>query len=492
MIGFFKPSEKNTTRLLSYLHQRFWRVELAVFLLAAMMMLWHIRMSFLENYMAWEKNPRMAAPAAVEAATLQWEEVSPDCAVLRNELAADDMSLRIDGKRYHYIHNNGNELPVAHYAGHLLANGCFQKDGLLRIVQKTAGHQWGEIDANGNVVVAPQFSEIHGFGQDGFADVKRGRHTGRIDRKGKIAIPVEFDSIGAFDQNGFAIVERDLLYGCIGKNGKEIIPVSFGCLGNLKNGLMRACRNGKVGYINRQGQTAIPFIYKEGKDFSQGMAWVRKAGQQEWLHINLHGEEAISPEQLAGLEFNARGLALVEIYDLLQGQLFAYVNKSGNVVSPHHYWQFDEANRFGLHRVSAYMSNVADFKWGWVDDMAQEVIPLRFSEAGGFSANGLAAVSLDGRWSYINRHGRLLFPPRFVQARDFSHGLAAVAIETKSGDHRWGYIDQTGKLRIPPRFDSAEDFTSKHTARVEYFGKVFLINATGKTIRKIPLEDEDE
>jgi hypothetical protein len=490
-----------------------------------MMTLWHVRMSLLGNYTAWERSAQRTAPAVSEPATLQGTAVSPDCAALRNELAADGMTLRIDGQHYHYVQNNGNELPVAHYAGHALAHGCFQKDGFLRIVQKTAGNQWGLSDAQGDVIVTPQFSRIHEFNAEGLAFVERENYIGRIDRSGKIVIPVRFSVIGAFDKNGFAKVERGLLYGYIDKNGKEVIPVRFeciglleeglihacqhgkegyidwqgktvvpfayDCLGPLEEGLMRACQNGKVGYIDQQGQTVIPFIYEDGQDFNHGMVWVRKTGQPEWSRINNQGEEVISPGQLAGLKFNAWGLALAEIYVFLQEQIFVYVNKTGHVVSPHHYRQIDEANRYGLRRVSAHVSDAAGLKWGWVNEKAEEVIPLRFDAAEGFAANGLAAVSVDGRWSYVNRHGRVLFPPRFAQARSFSHGLAAIAIETDNGDSRWGFIDQTGKVRIPLSFDYVEDFTSEGSAYVERRGKSFWIDTTGKFLREASPEDEE-
>jgi hypothetical protein len=75
----------------------------------------------------------------------------------------------------------------------------------------------------------------------------------------------------------------------------------------------------------------------------------------------------------------------------------------------------------------------------------------RFSE-------GLASVRIvtpdTHRVGYIDPSGRVVIQPQFDYADDFSEGLAAVTIGTKSG-----YIDKTGRLVIQPLFTSASAFS---------------------------------
>ncbi|MDR2678148.1 MAG: WG repeat-containing protein [Zoogloeaceae bacterium] len=40
-------------------------------------------------------------------------------------------------------------------------------------------------------------------------------------------------------------------------------------------------------------------------------------------------------------------------------------------------------------------------KWGYINARGEEVIPLRFVKAKDFSANGLAAVRVRGKYGYI-------------------------------------------------------------------------------------------
>jgi hypothetical protein len=45
------------------------------------------------------------------------------------------------------------------------------------------------------------------------------------------------------------------------------------------------------------------------------------------------------------------------------------------------------------------------------------------------------------RWGFVDQTGKLVIPPRFLNAGNFSEELAAV--EVCSG---WGYIDRSGKF----------------------------------------------
>jgi hypothetical protein len=86
-------------------------------------------------------------------------------------------------------------------------------------------------------------------------------------------------------------------------------------------------------------------------------------------------------------------------------------------------------------------------------------------EAKPFSG-GLAAVSLHGRWGYIDQDGKWVIPPQFGEggeyeaAGEFSEGLAPVmngGYFSKSA--RFGFIDRTGRYVIAPKFDWAGSFS---------------------------------
>ena len=88
---------------------------------------------------------------------------------------------------------------------------------------------------------------------------------------------------------------------------------------------------------------------------------------------------------------------------------------------------------------------------GFVDRTGKVVIPPRFEGTSNFS-EGLAAVRINGKWSFIDRGGKVI-SPEFDSAGNFSEELAPVNMNGK-----WGFIDKTGKVAIPPQFESVGSF----------------------------------
>ena len=56
----------------------------------------------------------------------------------------------------------------------------------------------------------------------------------------------------------------------------------------------------------------------------------------------------------------------------------------------------------------------------------------------------------------MDRTGRVVIPPQFADAGNFSEGLAAV--QPSETEHKYGYIDTSGKMVIPPQFEMTEIF----------------------------------
>ena len=67
--------------------------------------------------------------------------------------------------------------------------------------------------------------------------------------------------------------------------------------------------------------------------------------------------------------------------------------------------------------------------------------------------DGLAAVSKDGKWGYIDKKGNLAIPLQYDDAKDFSEGRAAV----RKGKF-YGFIDTDGNFLIQPRLIEAAYF----------------------------------
>ena len=71
-----------------------------------------------------------------------------------------------------------------------------------------------------------------------------------------------------------ASVKKNGKWGYIDKQGREIIPFIFDEASSISEGMACVDKNGKYGYIDKQGHEVTPFIFDVASSFSEGMASV--------------------------------------------------------------------------------------------------------------------------------------------------------------------------------------------------------------------------
>ena len=115
-------------------------------------------------------------------------------------------------------------------------------------------------------------------------------------------------------------------------------------------------------------------------------------------------------------------------------------------------------------------------KLGYINKAGKVVVPPQFDRAEQFS-EGLAVVRVGGRrgtCGYINSDGKFAINPQFDDARSFNAGLALVRM-----GKQYGFIDKSGKTVIKPQFNLAEPF-SEGLALVRIGKKYGYISKDGK------------
>jgi hypothetical protein len=63
-------------------------------------------------------------------------------------------------------------------------------------------------------------------------------------------------------------------------------------------------------------------------------------------------------------------------------------------------------------------------------------------------------LAANGLYGYADRSGAVQIPPRFIVARPFYEGFAAVSVK----DYGWGFIQPSGAFQIAPRYAQVTDF----------------------------------
>ena len=302
-----------------------------------------------------------------------------------------------------------------------------------------------------------------------------------IDPVEMMAIPPIYDLVFDFSE-GLAVVSVGGKWGYIDKTGEEVIPLIYDMAFEFSEGLAVVGNGEMFGYIDKTGAEALPFIYYRADSFSEGLAVVmpddvESSYDAHLLYIDKEGNE-ITPKYHSTEPFS-EGMACVQ-----RGIMnFVFIDKEGNEVIP---LSDDRPNRKG-RSFSEGLSLISDpfDVSGFMDKTGAIVIPLEnissSIDVGDFS-EGLASVERIGESysCYIDTTGAQVLDPIYNIANEFTEGLALVSFELE-----WCYIDRTGEVIIEgDDYQWAYDFNEGY-AGVAKDGKVGFLNKEGEMV--VPL-----
>lgn len=327
-------------------------------------------------------------------------------------------------------------------------------------------------------------------------------YQGAMNSSGKIVLPAIYDSVSVVDELLFGQIRRvdKQDWKVFDRYGKRQNPFNHEGFKALKNGLIKARRNGKKGLLNSNGSDASPFIYDNIGEFKNGLAVVLYQGSygvidtkgnwiitpyndqieildniirlkqgSEWKLVDLSGREVIrSYDKLTPLPIGhaKRGRDGFELYDATDSLWLEHTYDSIQVIHEDLYavnrdglfFFFKPSNELSFaldsgvvevgHLSEGLISVLKDGQWGQVDEEGKLRIANRYEAIQPF-AEGLAGVKLIGKWGFINKKENLIVQPIYDQVSPFHKGLSIVV---KGG--KYGLMNQSGKLIL------AENFTS--------------------------------
>ena len=199
-----------------------------------------------------------------------------------------------DSPVYGYIDKMGNEVIPAKFS----IAGEF-KNGIALVDLENY------IDKTGKVLTGNEFEF-----QDKIVIFSQDEKMGLRHLNGKVVVPCNYDVIQNFS-DGMAAVCKGHLWGYVDPLGTFVIPCSYHSSNYYDNGVMddwgeygapdeandfheglvMVMKNRMAGFLNKQGKTVIPFVYKRAKDFSEGLAAVKTS--QKWGFVDKEGNNVI-------------------------------------------------------------------------------------------------------------------------------------------------------------------------------------------------------
>lgn len=303
---------------------------------------------------------------------------------------------------------------------------------------------------------------------------RQGEKWGYVDTHKKIVIPCQFDE-ALFFKNGYAVVKRktfiDNLWevGVLKSNQQFSIPFEAGLIEDRQDFKRLDFLKGVEAYYfsDSTGSTYLSFIFEDGHiaPIPQAPSYAQIISIEESLglifdcmgnmqcgFVDLSGSLVIPIEKLYATPF-FEGLSGFGVWDK-QNEIvrYGFQNKKGEVVIAPIY---EAIGRFAEGLAAVRIGQ----KWSFVDKAGKIIlanvsehsaITLKFSE-GLYFQEGRAAVLRDGKWGFIDKKGDLVVPCIYDDVAAFSEGLAAV----RSGAN-WGFVGRNGEIAID--FQFADDF----------------------------------
>ncbi|MCW3110912.1 MAG: repeat-containing protein [Segetibacter sp.] len=343
--------------------------------------------------------------------------------------------------------------------------------GGVTIFINTEGKDLTPVAAKAVVVNGIEYRSVRASGEGRHrAESWYGNKYGYLDDSGRVAIPLIYEEVSYLFNEGLAAAQLKGKWGFINNAGKVLIPFIYEERYIGFSGDRAAVKlNGKWGYINKAGKIVVTVSYDAAEDYVDGLAKVSRNGR--WGFIDLTGKEIVPVK-----------------YDLLYGKYEGYykgklagkwgfLDSIGNVMVGFEWDEvikdFDKNGRVTLRK--GKQSEILDRK---------DLKPLQasgenvifYEEKGSYYA-GLAKVSINKKYGFIDEKGKEVIPLLYDDAQIFINGFAQV----KSGK-KYGYIDKTGKVVIPLIYESTGYSINDNSIGVKINDKWGIIDTKGKTI----------
>lgn len=221
------------------------------------------------------------------------------------------------------------------------------------------------------------------------------------------------------------------------------VPETFDEVRPVSGGFAAFRKDGKWGFLKKNGKRAFKNVYHEAGDFSEGLAAVRL--NSRWGYIDTDGRLALGPDYASAGPFSG-GLAVVTLQAADAGQQepspateTRWIDREGKAV----YRSLGPAGD-GLEIIVSSSGG-----YGFSKGPAL-IIPAVFEKAAG-CGSGLCLVRKEGRYIFIDRSGNGVIETDLEDAAPLGCGLYRVSRQRK-----FGVTGSTGAFLALPLYDSVE------------------------------------
>jgi len=316
---------------------------------------------------------------------------------------------------------------------------------------------------------------------------------GLVNERAEVMIEPEWDELSVLPVRSASLAAdgENLLFGLIKRRATDDTP--------LISPWLRVRRGDDILFIRETGESTIPPSMPGAE------------------YLDFYG-----PDHVVLIERNEDGGELRSLYEPATDTILPFpgakrLHYNWNMARHRLIWQLVEQGGEEVWHLSnlnvrtgiTMPAEMEPLGWGFIDGIAllwqqdgfafvrtdaSLLSPDRWVDARDFS-EGRAAVKRDGMWAFIGTDGLPTTEFEFEETQDFNQGLAAV----RQGD-AWGFINPDGTWAVAPAFSHATSFTIWHgeatdddrdppalaVAHVRRNGSDLLIDRNGAMLVDIP------
>lgn len=268
-----------------------------------------------------------------------------------------------------------------------------------------------------------------------------------------------------FLKDPYIMVCLDDNWGYINHNGQVAIPLVYSRAWKAEPECLSVSRDGQWGYIDLHGND-IPFLGKYNFQLEIAVpirnGWGRVCINDNWAEF--HIPDVFFPikvecDRYFGI---SEGLTKVGVetedgyrqdFLLQDGETLLFDGTKHSVKTPNHgvivadWYNPDEDENDGHHTAIYDMKGKELTK------------PGRYASIGAFGKQELSpAYTVDNHAGYVNRLGIEVSSFEYERCRPFACGLGAVCKEGKYPYGRWGFVNEQGKEVVTPQYVDVGDF----------------------------------
>ncbi|MCG8310076.1 MAG: WG repeat-containing protein, partial [Cytophagales bacterium] len=377
----------------------------------------------------------------------------------------------------------------------------FENNVFIVKYKKDGKRGWSIINPSGKVITDQVYDEIDRLG-DSYFKARRGNYWGVVNGLGKEIIFCKYDSIVQYTQ-GKLLVKFLGEDGILNLDGNwEILPQKKDIeIVDPMRYLIRSPFGSYVAYYpDTKDFTAEYFLYRHGDRY------LEKTLDMKFGLLDEEGKRVIKPEfdEIFSLQEDS-------IYYAKSEKGHSFITKSGEIMNANDD-RFEEIREMSERFIGVKI----DGRWGFVDIHGKLRIANQYENIGPYN-EGLAPIKILGRWGYIDKREDIIVQPAYDTVYSFRGGLCEVVKKGKFGlisafgkialeceyddlkklktggylskrDGKYGLVSPEGRLLILPRFDKVEDLDNGYVIASRK-GKFGLLSNDGVDI--IPMIYEE-